>query len=274
MMVNAQHLMYRRDLFDQANIAVPGTYEDLIAAAEKIRQAGVVRYPFGGTWKTTWLEFVNMYLGYGGDFFVDSVKPAIANPRGIAALEMMRRLTAYMDPEYLVADATYVQQQFQQGRIAMANYWASRAAAMDDPRESQVVGKIAMAAAPLAVAGGLPASTLWWDGIVIARNISDAEAEAAFRVALEGMDAEMAKANVDAAIWIIPGATPTALSAGAAATAANGAKPYPASIQMGLMQKAIANRLNDFLKGTKDAATTLAEMEAEYRVLAKEAGLL
>ncbi len=39
--------------------------------------------------------------------------------------------------------------------------------------------------------GGVPAVTYSWDAIAIAKNISDAEeAEAAFRVALEGADAE------------------------------------------------------------------------------------
>ncbi|HRK24367.1 MAG TPA: extracellular solute-binding protein [Beijerinckiaceae bacterium] len=274
MMANAQHLMYRKDIFDALGIAVPETYEDLLAAADRIQKANPVKYPFGGTWKTTWLEFVNVYMGYVGEFFTDRVQPAINNPKGIAALEMLRKLTAYMDPEYLVSDATYVQQQFQQGRIAMANYWASRAAALDDPKELQVVGKVAMAAAPAPEKGLLPASTLWWDGIVIARNISYAEAEAALKVTLEGMDTDMVKASNSVAIGLIEGYAADKLATGAQATAAKGAKPYPASTQMGLMQKAIANKLNDILKGSKDARTTLADIEADYRVQAKEAGLL
>ncbi len=58
---------------------------------------------------------------------------------------------------------------------------------MDDEAESQVVGKVVMASAPMAAVR--TASTLWWDGIVIAANITDEEAEAAFRVAMEGLDA-------------------------------------------------------------------------------------
>ena len=67
-----------------------------------------------------------------------------------------------------------------QGKIAMANLWASRAAAMDNADESQVVGKVTHSAAPTVAGGSTPASTLWWDGIVIAANISDADAENAF----------------------------------------------------------------------------------------------
>ena len=55
-------------------------------------------------------------------------------------MDMMMRMTETMGPEFLVSDATYVQQQFQHGTIAMANLWASRAGAMNDEAESQVVG--------------------------------------------------------------------------------------------------------------------------------------
>ena len=187
---------------------------------------------------------------------------------------MMKRLTAYMDPEYLVSDSTYVQQQFQQGKVALANLWASRAGAMDDEKESQVVGKVKMASAPAAVPGGRPASTLWWDGVVFAKKMSDEAAEAAFMVAMEGLDREMVEANNDAAVWLIDGFVQTPVSKGASETAANGAIPYPASSAMGLMHTALGNGLADFLTGAKDAATTLADIENAYLSAAKDAGLI
>ncbi len=277
MMVNAQHLMYREDVLNDLGIAVPATYDELLAAAEKIREAGVVEYPLGGTYKTGLTlggEFVNMHVGMGGSFIDGDNRPTIDNEQGLAALEMMKRLTEYMDPEYLVSDSTYVQQQFQQGKIALANLWASRAGAMDDPAESQVVGLVKMASAPAAVAGGRPASTLWWDGVVFAKNMPDGVAEAAFRVAMEGIDREMVEANNDAAVWLIDGFVQTQVSKGASETAANGAVPYPASSAMGLMHTALGNGLADFLTGAKDAATTLADIESAYLTAAKEAGLI
>ena len=232
-------------------------------------------YPIGGTFKTGWnlgQEFVNMYLGEGGEFFADGNMPAINNDQGVKALETLKAMTEYMDPEYLVSDSTYVQQQFQQGKIAMANLWASRAAAMNDEAESQVVGKVVMAAAPMGSAA--PATTIWWDGIVLASNMSDEEADAAFRVALEGMDAEMVEANNNAAVWLNPAYKPGDLAAGAAASAEAGAKAYPASGPMGIMHTALGNGLADYLTGAKDAQTTLADIEADYLTAAKEAGLV
>ena len=274
MMVNAQHLLYREDILDDLGIAVPTTYVELLDAAEKIKAAGVVDYVFGGSYKTTWLEFVNMYLGYGGEFFDDSWNPTVNNEKGVKSLEMLKAVTAYMDPEYLASDTTYTAQQLQKKKIAMATLWASRAQAMDDPSESEVVGLVKPASALAPEAGLIPAATLWWDGIVIASGISDEEAEAAFRVAMEGLDAEMVQENANAAIWLIEGYEAGQYAAGAAATAANGARPYPASTQMGLMQTAIANNIADYLNGEKDAAAALAAMEADYLVSAREAGVL
>ena len=215
-----------------------------------------------------------MYPGFGGTFFNEDNTAAVNSDAGIKALETMKKALDYTDPEVLVSDSTYVQQQFQQGKIAMANLWASRAGAMNDEAESQVVGKVAMAAAPTAMAGGAPATTLWWDGIVIASNITDEEAEAAFRVAMEGIDKEMVTAHNDDAIWLIDGYAPGPMAAGAAATAANGAAPYPASGPMGAMHTALGNGIADYLTGAKDASTTLADIEAAYITAAKEAGLI
>ncbi len=275
MMVNAQHLMYRDDVLAELGIEEPKTYADVLAAAAKIKEAGLMDYPIGGTFKTGWnlgQEFVNMYLGEGGQFFGDGNMPAINNDQGVAALETMKAMTEYMDPEYLVSDSTYVQQQFQQGKIAMANLWASRAAAMNDEAESQVVGKVTMAAAPMGSA--VPATTIWWDGIVLASNMSDEEADAAFRVALEGMDGDMVSANNDTAVWLSTAYTPGDLAAGAAASAEGGAKAYPASGPMGIMHTSLGNGLADYLTGAKDAQTTLADIEADYITAAKEAGLI
>ena len=276
MMVNAQHLMYREDILNDLGIEVPASYDDVIAAAEKIKEAGVVDYPLGGTFQSGWnlaQEFVNMYFGFGGTFVDDAGQPTLNNENGVAALEMMKRLTEYMDPEYLVADSTYVQQQLQQGKVAMANLWGSRAGAMDDEAESQVVGKVKMAKAPAAVPDSNPASTVWWDGIVIAKNISDEEAEAAFKVALEGLDAEMVQGANDEAVWLVEGYEVTPLATGVIETVVAGTKSYPASSEMGLMHTALGNGIADFLNGDKDAATTLADIEAAYLTAAKEAGL-
>lgn len=279
MMVNVQHLMFRKDIMDELGLAIPTTWDEVLTTAEALKASGKVEYPLGATFKAGWnlaQDFTNMYMGFGQPMVNADGTPNINNENGVKTLETMKALTAYLDPEYLTSDSTYVQQQFQQGKIAMANLWASRGGAMDDAAESQVVGKVDGAPAPRVMAGGAPATTLWWDGIVIAANITDEEADAAFRVAMEGLDTEMVSANNDDAIWLIPGYVPGRLAQGAIATA--GATPpppsYPSLTAQGVMHSAVGNQIAAFFTGEKSAADTLAAIEAEYLTAAKEAGVL
>ncbi|WCR11509.1 extracellular solute-binding protein [Paracoccus stylophorae] len=279
MMVNTQHLQYRGDVLTDLDIAVPGTWDEVLAAADAIKQAGAVDYPLGATMKSGWdqgLDFINLFYGHGGEIVDEANQPTINNEAGVKALETMKAITAYLDPEYTVSDSTYVQQQFQQGKIAMANFWASRAGASGAEGESQVVGLVETAAAPRAVPDGPPATTIWWDGLVIAKNISDEEAEAAFQLIVEGLDTDMVQANNDAAIWLVPGYEPTRLAKGAIETlnAQPPARAYPSTVAMGLMHTALGNGTSDYLTGAKDAETTLADIEDAYVTSAREAGLI
>jgi ABC-type glycerol-3-phosphate transport system substrate-binding protein len=275
--VNDQSLLYRTDILQKLGIAVPATYDDVLTAAEKIKQSGLVAYPLGATMKVGWNlaeEFVNMDLGFGGSLFGDGNAPAINGPAGVKALEMLKKLTAYMDPNYLAADSTYVQQQMQQGKIALSNLWASRAGAMDDAKESTVVGKVASARAPAAMPGGKPATTLWWDGVAIASNATDAQAEAAFRVTVAAMNPQLAQAHHGDVIWLIPGYKPDRLAQGAIDSLRAGAPAYPVSVRMQLLHTAIGANIGDFFTGKLTAEQALAASEAAYRTAAREAGLL
>lgn len=279
MMVNTQQFTYRSDILEELGLEVPKTWDEVHAAAEKIDEAGVVDYPLGAMTMAGWnvgLEFINMYAGSGKPLYNDDSTPAVNNETGVAALETLKASTQHMDPEHLISDSTYVQQQFQQGDIAMANSWASRAGAMDLEGESQVVGLVDTSMAPVPPFGDRPTATIWWDGIVIAKNIPDEEAEAAFRVALEGLDTEMVQANNDAAIWLIPGYEPGRLSEGAIATMTHDPAPlsYPSTVEMGLMHSALGNELAAYFTGDRSAEDTLAAVENSYMTAAKEAGLI
>lgn len=272
---NTQHLMYREDILSDLGIAVPTTWDEYIAAAEKIQASGVVDYPIGHYMKDGWnlaFVFVNHYLGEGGDFFNDDWTPSINNAQGVAVLERMAKLAALMDPEYLVSDTTYVTKQMQQGKIAMANLWASRAGAVNDPNESTVSGKVVMAAGLKGSA--TIASTIWWDGWAVAKNISDDEAVAAMKMINASMAPDVISANNDAAIWLSPAFKPGAAAQGAFATASGGALNYPMNKYIGSMHSALGSGLAAFMTGDKDAATTLADIEAAYVTDAKEKGLL
>ena len=130
-MANAQHLFYRDDILQKAGVGVPKTYEELLAAAKAIKDKGLMDHPVGGTYKAGWNiaeEFVNMYLGEGGEFFKPgSAEASINNDKGAATLAMMKSLSEYMNPDYLTFDSNALQAEFKAGKVAMANFWGSRA---------------------------------------------------------------------------------------------------------------------------------------------------
>jgi ABC-type glycerol-3-phosphate transport system substrate-binding protein len=275
--VNDQTLMYRKDIFDKLGLTPPKTYEELLAVAAKLKQSGATPYPMGATWKAGWNlgeDFVNLYLGYGGTLFQADNRPAVKSEAGVKTLEMMKQLMAFMNPNVLTDDSTAVQQQFQQGQIAMANLWASRGGAMDDAKESKVVGKVVSAPTPAAMPGGKPATTVWWDGMAIATHATDQQAEAAFKLILWGLNPAMVAQHNDDSVWLIPGYKPGPIAKGAIEAMQMGAPAYPVATRMGLIHSAIGNNIADYLAGRAGADATLAKVEAAYVTSAKEAGLI
>ena len=279
-MANAQHLFYREDILKKAGVEVPSSYEDMVAAGKKIKDMGLMKYPLSGTYKAGWNlgeEFVNMYMGTGADMFEKgSAMPAINNENGIAALNMMKQVTELMNPDFLTLDSNAVQADWEAGNVAMTVLWGSRAAGVldDEGSTAEVTGSTKFASAPTLGGGDTPASTLWWDGFAIAKNASDADAEASFATMVSATSADMAKANADDATWLIKGAEPTSKSVGVAATAAAGAKPYPMLPYAGLMHTALGNEISDFLQGKESAEQALKDVEAAYMTAAKEKGFI
>ena len=280
-MANAQHLVYRADVLEKAGVEVPTTYEEMLAAAEKIRSMGIMENPVGGAYKAGWnlaQEFTNMFIGHGGEFFkAGTAEVTINNEKGVATLEMLKALTAYMNPDYLTHDSNATNAEYRAGNVALMNMWGSRAATLTeaDGVSDEVKAGFAIAG-PMTVAGGdTPATTLWWDGWTVAKNISDADAEATF-LALKNAIAPaiLNDETTQQAVWLIDGYQPTDKAKGVFAAAEAGSTPYPMLPFQGLLHTALGAEIPDYLQGKEDAAKTLADIEAAYNAAAKEKGYL
>jgi ABC-type glycerol-3-phosphate transport system substrate-binding protein len=176
-MANAQHLVYRKDILEQAGIEVPTSYEEVLAGAEKIREMGILEYPLGGP--------------------------------------------------LMVGDS------------------------------------------------GVPATTLWWDGWTVSKNISDEDAEATFIALKNGIDPSILnEETMELAVWLIDGYEPTPAAAGVFATVQAGAKPYPMRPFQGLLHTALGAELPDFMTGKESAEKTLQDIEDAYTAAATEKGFL
>ena len=275
-MVNAQHLFFRKDIFEEHDVAVPTTWDELLAAAAKLKAAGI-EHPYGAAFGNSWElanEYVNLLLANGGTLFDPATSDAtFETPEAIAALKTMGELYKFMSPNAMTMDFGDVKRQLQQGDVAMAVLWGNEAAAMDDENESTVVGKIGFAASPAMTEGGIPASTFWWDGYVIPKNL-DGDPDLTFQVLMHAMREETIKANNDTALWIRSAYEPGAYTNAITDTVVNGAPPYPMNPQASLAHGALGENIADFIVGKESAEESLADATKSYRAAAKEQGLL
>lgn len=279
-MGNSQHLFMRGDVLEELGIEPPTSYEEILAAAKQIREAGVMKYPLAAADESGWYlanEFVNTYLGMDGQFFEPgSAAPAINNETGLETLKVMKELTEYMAPEYLTFTADELKKMYLDGNVAMMNQWGSMVNGHVDPDGSapEIGEATLLAPAPTVGGNSIPASALWWDGFTIAKNISDEDAEASFRAMVHGARPEIANENPRAATWLTKDFTPPETAQGVLGTANGGARPYPMAPYMGLMHAALGSELSDFMQGLESAEQALKDVEASYTTAARGAGFL
>lgn len=280
-MANSQHLFVRKDILEQAGVdGVPSSVEEVLAAAEAIRAAGIMEHPLVMNMKVGWNvgEIFNLfYFAHGGELFKPgSAEPNVNNETGIATLNTIKALSEYAHPDHLSQASNETQGLWEAGQAALGIMWGSRGGVIldDEGSSADVTSNTVLAASPTVAGGSIPAATLWWDGFTIATNVSDAEAEATFAALASGLTPDMVAANNDDAIWLVDGFKPGPAAAGVAATAAGGAKPYPMIPYINFMHNALGAELVDFYKGTESAEQALADVEAAYITAAKEAGYL
>jgi len=280
-MANAQHLVYRKDVLEKIGMDVPTSYEEVLAAAAKIRREGLMEYPVGGAYKAGWnlaQEFTNMYLGTDGEFFEPgTANVSINNDKGVETLEMMKALTRYMNPDFLTHDSNATNAEVEAGNVALLNMWGSRTGNLmdDEGAEEEVYSNIAVAA-PLTVGGsGRPATTLWWDGWTVAKNISDEDAVATFLAMKAGISPDILNDDtMSEAVWLMPNFEPAPVNMGVLASVEAQSTPYPMVPFQGLLHTALGDNIAEYLQGKETAEQTLADIEAAYTAAATEKGFL
>ena len=90
---NSLHMIYRADLFEEAGIAVPDTYEEVIAACNAIGldnpdydAAFTVNLSAGWAWE---IEFFQMQRAFGGKFLDGDNNPTFNDQSGVDAVNML-----------------------------------------------------------------------------------------------------------------------------------------------------------------------------------------
>lgn len=193
--VNVMFFYYRTDLFEEAGIEPPETFEDYLTYAAQLnspQRSGTILTlkPVDAAMNET-----HWYLNAIGDgWFDENMKPVFNSENGIKAIETLKEVSQYAPRGFTAHANDESTIAFQQDFAAMGLQWLTRAAAMDDPEKSRVVGKIDWAVPP----GGESRISISGYGI---SKFSSADKDKLFQILAIGSSAE---AQLEAASLSMP----------------------------------------------------------------------
>ena len=274
--VNVPVMAVHDELLQAAGAGLPTDLAELAEAARKLEQAPESEFglsmPLKAGWNLTY-AFASLLASSGSPLLGEGNAPRFNSAEGLAALEQLVGFSKLLPKEHLESDASGVINDLINRRAPIGILWASSTGALDNPSVSRVVGKMSIHPVPPVTRDGTPAALSWWDGFAIPVSASPEQAEAAFRVLLEGLDREMLEQNRDIAIWLLKDFVPGRFAKGALDAIAAGVGPLPMDAANDLAFRALSSHLEAALRGEKPAAAALAEAEADYLKAARERGI-
>jgi len=147
---------YRKDLFNQSGLVPPKTWDEFIDVARKLQRdtdgdgkidfygAGLMMERSIAGYMTAW-----MFLKcYDASMFDENMRPAFNSPAGRNALRMYKQIYEVSPPGVLNMMSHDLATLLIQGRVAQAPNWPYVGFLMNNPEESIIVGKGAIATLP------------------------------------------------------------------------------------------------------------------------------
>jgi len=147
--VNVMLFFYRKDLLEKAGKQPPRTIAEFVELAKSLnspRRAGTISClkPVDAS-----LNETSWYINAVGDGWFDKAwRPVFNDEKGVRAIETLKEVTRYAQRGFGSAANDECSLALQQDFATMGLQWATRAAAMDDPKKSRVVGLIDWVAPP------------------------------------------------------------------------------------------------------------------------------
>lgn len=195
-------LAYRKDVLDKHGIQPPKNLDEMMAAAKKIQDSGDMKYPIALPFLASGdigTAYANMMLAQDKPYVDHATKrPNFDSPEAKKALETMRALLPYMDPQVTTFDQPKVQQQIYNGTAAFAIMFSGRMNDLVQEKNSQYYDRIGFAASPAVVPGGKSFASLSVDGWSIPKNTA-VDKDLLFQVIASSVSEEASKASVPAA---------------------------------------------------------------------------
>jgi multiple sugar transport system substrate-binding protein len=170
-------LYYNKELFAKKGVAVPKTFEEMVAAAEKLNdpKEGIYGFVGRGLRNANMTLWTNFYLNYGGEFLDAKGNILTDGPEAVEATKLYQTLLTKTSPPG-VAGFNWMESMaaFTQGRAAMWIDGVGWAPPLEDPNASRIVGKVGYTVVPAGPKGQYSAT--YGDGIGIAAASKNKEA--------------------------------------------------------------------------------------------------
>jgi ABC-type glycerol-3-phosphate transport system substrate-binding protein len=170
----AQVLVYRTDVLEENGIAVPTTFDELIAAAEQISAAGVVSGITMRGGPSLWWPLYGVVRSYGGDYLSSDLEPQLSLPETKAGLEAFVRLANAAPQGVTSYDWDEINTAMLSGQSAMFLDSSVIYGRLQDPTVSTVVGKTGVAPFPEGPGGRHGHSHYWSISIAESSEKKDA----------------------------------------------------------------------------------------------------
>lgn len=166
-------LYYRKDLFAAANMAPPKTIADLEADAKALDKPPAT---FGIALRGLRGEGMNVYIwtewlrSYGGNFLGPKMQPVFDSPQGVEGTQHYSDvIRQYGPPGSGAWGWPQVESAFAAGRVAMIIESTAFYPSFNDPKQSNIVGKIGYAVVPAGPKGAFPAN--YSIGLAVASSV-------------------------------------------------------------------------------------------------------
>ena len=276
---NTMHFFYNRTIFEENGLTPPETYDDVIAACGVLQDAGFDD-PFNINLSANWsweIEFSNFLKSLGGNVLNDDNTAGWNTPEGIQAVERLVEITEACQSDagraFGIDDAEAA---LRAGELPMATIWASRAAQMDDPENSLVVGEIEFLPAIRTTADSLRNGPAFVDYYAIPSGGS-VDVEQVFLTIMAAIDVESQDAAAaHAAVARLSASNDNAPRNGEASaiSVAEGVGARIKNPALPVAQGVLGDALLEITASGADPATALADAEAAYINEATAAGFL
>lgn len=132
---DARLLIYRTDRFQELGLAVPQTWEELRAAAERAKAAGYTGFVFPGKESGLFGTFFELLISEGGVLFDEQLQPAFSGEAGVRALRFLKELyqQGLTPPELTDMHYDEVSECFRNGHSMMVTDWPGYYKLMEQP---------------------------------------------------------------------------------------------------------------------------------------------